>query len=133
MAFNIFCHAALRGDPITVFGDGRQTRDFTYVGDVVAATRGAATAPGLSGRVFNVGGGARIALADAIDQIREFSGRPLDVNHLPMQDGDVRDTGADTTLAADALGFAPRTEFQDGLRAEFEWVAQAAERRELSR
>src|SRR3954468_10641801 len=67
MAFNIFCRAAVRGSPITVFGDGRQTRDFTYVSDVVAATRAPAAVSGVSGQVFNVGGGSRIALADAID------------------------------------------------------------------
>jgi UDP-glucose 4-epimerase len=123
MAFNVFCRAALGGQPITVFGDGRQTRDFTYVSDIVAATRAAASRPGVSGRVFNVGGGSRIALADAIERLRELSGRPLEVNHLPMQDGDVRDTGADTTLAEEALGYAPAMEFDEGLRAEFEWVA----------
>jgi UDP-glucuronate 4-epimerase len=133
MAFNIFCRAAVKGEPITVFGDGRQTRDFTYVGDVVAATRAAAAAPGVGGNVFNVGGGSRIGLADAIEHIREFSGQPLEVQHLPMQDGDVRDTGADTTLAQSKLGFTPLTAFADGLRAEFEWVVSAVERGELSR
>jgi UDP-glucuronate 4-epimerase len=122
MAFNIFCRAALAGEPITIFGDGRQTRDFTYVGDIVAATRAAAASAGVSGRVFNIGGGSRIALADAIAQLEELSGRALEVTHLPMQDGDVRDTGADTTQAEDALGFEPSTSFEDGLRAEYEWV-----------
>jgi UDP-glucose 4-epimerase len=126
MAFNIFCRAALTGETITVFGDGRQTRDFTYVVDVVAATRAAAAAPDVSGRVFNVGGGSRIALADAIGLLNELNGRPLEVTHLPMQDGDVRDTGADTTQAEEALGFAPRTAFEDGLRAEYEWVAASS-------
>jgi UDP-glucuronate 4-epimerase len=132
MAFNAFCRAALGGQPVTVFGDGRQTRDFTYVADVVAATRAAGAASDVAGRVFNVGGGSRIALADAIELIREFSGQPLDVRHLPVQDGDVRDTGADTTLAASELGFAPTTAFQDGLRAEFDWLA-AAQREQFGR
>jgi UDP-glucose 4-epimerase len=133
MAFNIFCRAAVRDKPITVFGDGRQTRDFTYVGDVVAATRAAAAAPGVGGEVFNVGGGSRIGLADAIEHIREFSGQPLEVQYRPMQDGDVRDTGADTTLAETKLGFMPSTAFADGLRAEFEWVVSTVQRGELSR
>src|SRR5439155_7117286 len=89
MAFNRFCRAALNGEPITVFGDGRQTRDFTYVADVVDATR-AAAAPQVAGEVFNVGGGSRIALAEAIEQIGELSGRPLEVQRLPAADGDVR-------------------------------------------
>jgi UDP-glucose 4-epimerase len=125
MAFNIFCRAALNGDPITVFGDGRQTRDFTYVTDVVDATRAAATAPDVGGEVFNVGGGSQVALSEAIDQIREFSGQPLEVQYLPKQDGDVRDTGADTTLARARLGFTPLTPFSEGLLTEFEWVAKA--------
>ncbi|MDX6668478.1 MAG: hypothetical protein QOK04_1858 [Solirubrobacteraceae bacterium] len=133
MAFNIFCHAAASGDPITVFGDGRQTRDFTYVADVVAATRAAAATPDVAGEVFNVGGGSRTALADAIELIREFSGQPLDVRHLPMQDGDVRDTGADTTLATERLGFTPTTAFADGLRAEFDWALSTVEHGRLSR
>jgi UDP-glucose 4-epimerase len=133
MAFNIFCRAALAGEPITVFGDGRQSRDFTYVDDVVAATRLAAAAPGVEGCVFNVGGGSRIGLADAIEQLRELSGRPLEVQYLPMQDGDVRDTGADTTLAARMLGFKPTTEFGNGLRAQFEWAVATERRAELSR
>jgi UDP-glucuronate 4-epimerase len=133
MAFNIFCRAAVNGDPITVFGDGRQTRDFTYVGDVVAATRAAATAEGVTGGVFNVGGGSRIALADAIELISGLSGRPLDVRHLPMQDGDVRDTGADATLASRVLGFEPATSFADGLTAEFEWIESMVGRGDLRR
>jgi UDP-glucuronate 4-epimerase len=131
MAFNRFCRAAVAGEPITVFGDGRQTRDFTYVADVVAATRAAAAASGVSGQVFNVGGGSRIALADAIEMIGDLNGRPLEVQNLPMQDGDVRDTGADTALARDAIGYAPATEFADGLRAEFDWVVASARRGEV--
>jgi nucleoside-diphosphate-sugar epimerase len=133
MAFNIFCRAAVAGRPITVFGDGRQTRDFTYVSDIVFATRAAATIPGIAGSVFNVGGGSRIALAEAIDLIREISGSGLEVQHVPIQDGDVRDTGADTTLAARMLGFAPGTAFADGLRAEFDWVASTAQPEGLRR
>jgi UDP-glucose 4-epimerase len=128
MAFNIFCRAAGSGEPITVFGDGRQTRDFTYVADVVAATRAAAAMPDPGGRVFNIGGGTRTALIEAIELIGGFAGRPLDVRHLPMQDGDVRDTGADTTLAEQLLGYAPSTEFEEGLRAEFDWVADRSSR-----
>jgi nucleoside-diphosphate-sugar epimerase len=115
MAFNIFCRA------------------FTYVGDVVAATRAAASIAEATGGTFNVGGGSRTALAEAIDLIREFGGRPLEVAHLPMQDGDVRDTGADTTLARETLGYAPSTSFADGLEAEFEWVVASARRGDVER
>jgi nucleoside-diphosphate-sugar epimerase len=130
MAFSTFCRAALRGHPITVFGDGRQTRDFTYVDDVVAATRVAAGAQGVAGNVYNVGGGSRISLADALEQIEELAGRPLQVDHLAALEGDVRDTGADIERARRDLGFDPRTEFATGLAAEFDWVV--AEERALS-
>jgi UDP-glucose 4-epimerase len=128
MAFHIFSAAALHGQPITVFGDGRQTRDFTYVSDVVAATRAAADAPAAPGQAYNVGGGVRVSLAEAIELIEGFAGRPLDVQHLDNQDGDVRDTGADTTRARADLGFAPSTPFAEGLEAEFAWLADLHER-----
>jgi nucleoside-diphosphate-sugar epimerase len=87
--------------------------------------RAAAGAADLDGRVFNVGGGSRIALLDAVDLIGELSGRPLEVRHLPVPDGDLRDTGADTARAERTLGFTPATPFEDGLRAEFEWILSA--------
>ncbi|MEA2125180.1 MAG: hypothetical protein QOI80_1962 [Solirubrobacteraceae bacterium] len=123
MAFNIFCDAAVTGKPITVFGDGEQTRDFTYVADIVAATRAAGEQPDVEGRVFNVGGGERISLAAALRTIEQCAGRRLDVRHLDTQHGDVRDTGADTTLARELLGFHPTTAVADGLASEFEWMA----------
>ena len=129
MAFSSFCRAAVRGERITVFGDGTQTRDFTYVDDVVAATRAAAAADGVVGGVYNVGGGSRIGLADAIDLIGDLAGGGLQVDHLPAQEGDVRDTGADIERARRDLGFDPRTDFAAGLAAQFEWVV--AEERAL--
>jgi UDP-glucuronate 4-epimerase len=122
MAFSKFCRAALHGQPVTVFGDGRQTRDFTYVGDVVTATRAALGAPRAVGGVYNIGGGSRIALLHALDLIQQFAGRRLEVTHLPPQEGDVRDTGADTARARADLGYRPQIGFEDGLRAQFEWV-----------
>jgi nucleoside-diphosphate-sugar epimerase len=130
MAFSVFCRAAVRGERLTVFGDGRQTRDFTFVDDVVAATRAAAAADGVAGGVYNVGGGSRISLADAVELIGELAGRTLEVDHLAAQEGDVRDTGADIERARRALGFDPRTDFATGLAAQFEWVV--GEERALS-
>jgi nucleoside-diphosphate-sugar epimerase len=126
MAFHLFSQAALADQPIKVFGDGTQTRDFTFVGDVVAATRAASSAPHVDGQVFNVGGGAQVALTDAIALIGEFAGRSLEIGYLPASSGDVKDTGADTTLARDRLGFRPTTSFEDGLRAQFEWMLAAS-------
>jgi UDP-glucose 4-epimerase len=106
-----------------VFGDGGQTRDFTYVGDVVAATRAAAEAPDAVGGIYNVGGGSRVSVNDAIELLEGYAGRPLTVDRHAVERGDVRDTGADTTLARRDLGFTPQTTFADGLRAEFEFFA----------
>ena len=122
MAFNRFCRAALAGESLTVFGDGEQTRDFTYVGDVVAATRAAAVSPSAPGRVYNVGGGSRVSVNEALGLIASFSERPLDVVYLESERGDVRDTGADTTRARRDLGFDPETSVEEGLGAEFEWM-----------
>jgi UDP-glucose 4-epimerase len=122
MAFNIFCRAALGGEPIEVFGDGTQTRDFTFVSDVVAATRAAGSVVDLGERVFNVGGGSQIALKDALGAIEELAGRPLDVTFGPPRAGDVKDTGADTSRARETLGYKPAVSFAVGIEAEFEWM-----------
>jgi UDP-glucuronate 4-epimerase len=125
MAFNIFCRAALEGAPIEIYGDGHQTRDFTFVEDVVAATRAAAVAPIDAGGAYNVGGGLRASLRDVIAAIEDVSGNALDVSFGPEQPGDVRDTGADTAKAREHLGFDPRTSLLDGIAAEFEWLRDA--------
>jgi UDP-glucose 4-epimerase len=127
MAFNIFCARALEGRPITVFGDGHQTRDFTFVSDVVAATRAAADAP-VQGQVYNVGGGSQTTLAEALGIIEELVGRKLEVELTSARRGDVRDTGADTTRARMDLGYRCRTGLREGLREEFEWIADRRRR-----
>lgn len=125
MGFNAFCRAALERRPLTVFGDGEQTRDFTFVGDVVKATRAAGTGDAaLAGNVYNVGGGSRVSVNAALALIAEFAGAPLDVRYLDRERGDVRDTGADTQRAQADLGFDPQTAIEDGLRAEFDWLAE---------
>lgn len=123
MAFNRFIRAALRGEPLTVFGDGGQTRDFTYVGDVVQATRAASASAAAAGKVFNVGGGNRVTLNEVLEQLEQLADRPLDVRRTDVERGDVRDTGADTTRARAELGYAPATELRAGLAAELEWLA----------
>jgi UDP-glucuronate 4-epimerase len=122
MAFHRFCRAAVRGEPLTIFGTGEQTRDFTFVADVVAATRAAAVAPAAHGQVYNVGGGSRVSVNEAIEHIVSFAGRPLEVRHVESEKGDVRNTGADTSRAQRDLGFNPTTSVENGLRAEFEWM-----------
>jgi UDP-glucuronate 4-epimerase len=128
MAFNIFCHAALTGASVRVFGDGSQTRDFTYVEDVVSATRRAAVADGVVGRVYNVGGGSQVSVATALRKLEALCGRRIAVDHRPRERGDVRHSSADTTLAARDLGFNPEMSFDDGLDAELGWVVERLSR-----
>jgi UDP-glucuronate 4-epimerase len=128
MAFTRFCRAAIEGGPINVFGDGLQTRDFTYVDDIVAATRLAAEVPGIEGSVYNIGGGSQLSVKRALDMIAAFIGRPLDVHFVEHQHGDVHDTGADSTLAREELGFRPTVHFEEGLERQFEWALEDSRR-----
>jgi nucleoside-diphosphate-sugar epimerase len=121
MAFHRFLRAARDGQPVRVFGDGRQTRDFTFVSDIVAATRAAAVS-GRPGSVYNVGGGERVELNRVLQLIEKVSERPLQIQREEAQRGDMRDTFADTTAARKDLGFAPRVRLEDGLVREWEWL-----------
>jgi UDP-glucose 4-epimerase len=121
MAFHKFIKAALRGEPITVYGDGEQTRDFTYVTDAVAATV-AASEKGVHGRAYNVGGGSRVSVNQLLRIIERIHGSRLDVRHEPAQKGDMRDTFADSTLARADLGFTPMVTLEQGLDAEYQWL-----------
>ena len=132
MAFHRFCRAALTGAPITVFGDGHQTRDFTFVADIVAATRAAARAP-LTHRVLNVGGGSPASIREAIDIIGSLLGRPIDVTYTDPERGDVRDTAADATRARNELGFSPSVSLPEGLAAELSWLQTLVEDGTLAR
>ncbi len=122
MAFNRFIKAALIGQPITLFGDGEQTRDFTYVSDAVAATI-AAGERGVPGRAYNIGGGSRVSVNQVLEIIGRIAGKPLDVRREAPQKGDMRDTFADTTLARADLGFAPAVSLEKGLEAEYRWLS----------
>jgi len=124
MAFHRFFRAALASTPISVYGDGEQTRDFTFVEDAVAATL-AAGDRGRPGSVYNIGGGSRVSVNHVLELVRRVSGRQLEVRHEAPQKGDMRDTYADTSRARRDLGFEPRVCLEDGLRAEFGWLAAA--------
>ena len=113
MAFSRLIGAALSGRPFPLFGDGRQTRDFTYVGNVVAALS-AAAASAWTG-VANIGGGSRTSMAEVIKLVGPLAGRPIEIARRPAQPGDVRDTAADTTLARQAFGYAPAVPLAEGL------------------
>ena len=124
MAFRRFLSAAVKGAPVTQYGDGRQTRDFTFVADAVTATVAAATR-GKPGGVYNIGGGTRVELIEVFELIRKMTGQPLRVERLDPQRGDMRDTYADTTRARADLGFSPTVTLEQGLRAEYEWMTEA--------
>jgi nucleoside-diphosphate-sugar epimerase len=123
MAFHRFLKGALRGEEITLYDDGEQTRDFTFVSDVVAANLAAAErAEG--GEVFNVGGGSEVSINHVLATIERLSGRTLRVRREERQKGDVRHTAADCTRARDALGFRPAVALTEGLRREWEWIQE---------
>ena len=124
MGFHRFLLASMRDEPLPLFGDGRQTRDFTFVGDVVGATLAAATRA-RPGGVYNIGGGSRVEMLDVFELIRRITGRPLRIERLQAQRGDMRDTYADTTRARTDFGFAPSVTLEEGLRAQFEWMQKA--------
>lgn len=123
MAFRRFIEAAYAGKPITVFGDGEQTRDFTYVADAVQANVLAMTAP-VRAEAINVGGGARITLNEVLELIELVTGRRLRIERAPAQLGDARHTGADGTRAEALLGFRPQVDLATGLAAQSAWVAE---------
>lgn len=125
MAFHRFLTAARQGEPIHVYGDGGQTRDFTYVSDIVAATRAAADS-GRPGAVYNVGGGERVVLTDVLRQIEETTGCRLTVIRDEVQKGDMRDTFADTTAARRDLGFRSTVSLSEGLGREWQWIREQA-------
>ena len=122
MAFARFLRAAVTGEPISIYGDGRQVRDFTYVGDVVDALLLAALPSGDLPRVMNLAGGTSISVADVLDLIEDVSGSRLDIRHLPKVDGDVPRTGGSIERATAALGWTPATSLRDGLSRHLEWV-----------
>jgi UDP-glucose 4-epimerase len=121
MGLTRFFDAVIRDEPVPMFGDGRQTRDFTFVADAVSATVTAATR-GKPGGVYNIGGGSRVELLEVFELIRLVAGRPLRIERHDAQRGDMRDTYADTSRARTDLAFAPTVTLEQGLRAQYEWM-----------
>ena len=121
MGFHRFFTAVLADRPVVQFGDGLQTRDFTFVADAVSATAAAAVR-GAPGGVYNIGGGSRVTLREVFEMIGRVTGRPLRIDHQPEQKGDMRDTYAETSRARADLGFAPSVSLEEGLREMFAWM-----------
>lgn len=117
MAFSIFIKAIREERPLRIFGDGSQTRDFTYVGDVVRGLR--LSEDSTDGRVMNLGGGNTLPLLEAIGVLEEAVGKKAELEFLPVQPGDVRDTFASTELLLKTTGWKPTTPLLEGLRQQF--------------
>lgn len=125
MAFHKFIRAALEDRPILVYGDGEQTRDFTYVADVVEANW-LALDPDAVGHVFNIGGGSRSSVNQVLAALEEILSRPIRRERRPPQPGDVHHTWADTTRARRVLGFSPHVSLREGLAHQVEWLRKLA-------
>ena len=113
-------HVLARTTP-TIFGDGEQSRDFTYVEDVAELNLKAARAPNVAGKVYNGGNGSRITLNEAWDLCQKLEGVAIPAKYGPPRAGDVRDSQADITAAVRDLGHAPKFTFEDGMRLTLEW------------
>jgi UDP-glucuronate 4-epimerase len=122
MAFARVVDALARGASFELYGDGLQSRSFTYVADAVAATI-AAMRDAPAGALYNVGGGAEATMRDTIETLESVSGRTLDVVERPAAAGDVRRTAADTQRIERDLGWRASTTLEDGLRAQWEWAS----------
>lgn len=119
-----FCTAFLEGAEPVVYGDGEQTRDFTYIENVVQANLLACEAPGASGKVINVGTGERTSLNRTLQMLRDVSGHDLAVKFEAAREGDIRDSQADLTLCRELLKYEPTVDFAEGLRRTFEWYKE---------
>ena len=124
MAFTRFLTWIYRGEPITVFGDGSQTRDFTYVDDAVSANLEVLRSEAF-GRAYNVGGGSRISLKELFGIIEEVTGRKLKLEYDAERKGDVPHTAADTERIRTATGWQPETELKQGLKNQWQWIQES--------
>jgi UDP-glucose 4-epimerase len=115
-AVPLFMTAVAEGRPVTIFGDGGQARDFTYVANVVAANLAAADAPDANGRIFNIAAGAPNSVNELVETIGRLLGKPVEKRYEPPRPGDIRDSFADVAAARETLGWQPSVGFEDGLR-----------------
>ncbi|UKO98233.1 NAD-dependent epimerase/dehydratase family protein [Nostoc sp. UHCC 0870] len=122
MAFHKFFKAVLQDEAIPIYGDGQQTRDFTFVKDAVAANLAAATVPQAVGEIFNIGGGSRVVLAEVLNTMEGIVGKPIKRNHIEKAMGDARHTAADVSKARQILGYQPQVSLKEGLTQEWEWI-----------
>ncbi|HEX9455097.1 MAG TPA: NAD-dependent epimerase/dehydratase family protein [Candidatus Binatia bacterium] len=126
MFFHILMRKVLRGEEVPLFDDGEQTRDFTFCGDIVEGLVSAASYPG-RGDIFNLGGGSRVSVLDAIAVIEKISGRKIKLARYDRQKGDVRHTSARLDHARAQLNYSPRVGLEQGLKAEWDWVSSLSD------
>ena len=124
---SVFAKALFEDKSPTIYGDGEQTRDFTYIANVVDGVLRAASAPGASGQVINVATEARISLNRLFATMRDLVGSRVNVSYGPVRSGDVRDSQADITRAREILGYKPIVSFEEGLRQTLEWYRAEAD------
>lgn len=127
MAFNRFCHAILRHQPIHIFGDGTQTRDFTYITDIIEANILATTCQNASGEIMNIAGGSCVTMLEVVKVLGEISGSEVHAVFENKQHGDVNHTYADIHLAEQVIGYHPRVSLHEGLAREFEYFKSIQE------
>ena len=118
-----FCTAFLEDAQPVIFGDGQQTRDFTYIENAVQTNLLACEVPNLSGKVFNVGTGSRYSLNQTVLLLNKISGKNLEAKYEPPREGDIHDSEADISQARELLGYDPQVGFEEGLRRTFEWYS----------
>ncbi len=123
MAFHIFLKSIAEDKEITVFGDGNQTRDFTYIDDIVEATY-ASMEKGKEGEIYNIGGGIRIKLEDTFPIFEEICGKKIKAKNQDKQKGDVPHTFASIEKAGKDLDYLPQTHLTDGLKEEWTWIQE---------
>ena len=116
-----FMLAVIEGKQPVIYGDGEQSRDFTYIDNIVDETLRACEAKGASGMVFNGGTGARITLNEVLKLLEKISGKKIEAKYDPPRTGDIRDSQADVSLAHKVLGYQPLVHFEEGLRRTWDW------------
>ena len=120
-----FMLAVIEGQQPVIYGDGEQSRDFTFIENVVDVTLRACEASGASGQVFNGGTGARITLNEVLKQLEKITGKKLQAKYDPPRTGDIRDSQADISLARKVLGYNPSVNFEVGLERTWQWYKSA--------
>ena len=120
-----FMLAVIEGQQPVIYGDGEQSRDFTFIENVVDVTLRACEASGASGQVFNGGTGARITLNEVLKQLEKITGKKLQAKYEPPRTGDIRDSQADISLARKVLGYNPSVNFEVGLERTWQWYKSA--------